>query len=61
MVYDNIKKECELRKISIHKLEVDSGLPNGTINKWRNSSPTVASLKKVADALKVSVDWLLKV
>ena len=60
MVYDNIKKECDFRNISIHKLEVDAGLPNGTINKWRSSSPTVASLKKVADALKVSVDWLLK-
>lgn len=60
MVYDNIKRECEKRGMSITQLENKAGLANGTIGKWQKSSPTITNLKTVADILNVSVDWLLK-
>ena len=60
MVFENILRECEERGITIAKLEKESGLKNGTIRKWKNGNPTIASLEKVADYLKVSVSWLLK-
>lgn len=50
---------CRQRGISIAKLEREVGIGNGTIGKWGKSSPTVDSLKKVADHFGVSVDALL--
>lgn len=60
MVYETILRECEKRGITIAKLEKESGLTNGTVRKWKNGNPTLASLEKVADYLKVSVSWLIK-
>lgn len=36
------------------------GLSNGSISKWRVSSPTVDNLKAVAKVLNVKVDKLLE-
>ena len=59
MPYDKIAVLCEQRGVSICKLERETGISNGTIGKWRNSSPTVDKLKKVADYLGCTVDDLL--
>lgn len=60
MIYENVKTLCASQGISIAKLEQAAGVGNGTIGKWRNSMPSVETLKKVADHLKVTVDELLK-
>lgn len=60
MIYKNIKKICDERKISISQLERDSGLSNGAICKWKTTNPTVDNLKAVAKILNVTVDELLK-
>ena len=60
MVYDNVKAECDKRNWSINKLEWLAGLPTGTIRKWKKCVPNLANIKRVADALSVSVDWLIK-
>lgn len=60
MLYDNIKAECDKRNLSINKLESKAKLKQGTIKQWKKSMPNLVNLKKVADALCVSVDWLIK-
>lgn len=60
MIYDNVKALADKQKISIAELEKKAKLGNGTVGSWRDSSPTVESLLKVADALNVSVSTLLK-
>lgn len=59
LIYDKIKAMCEEKGISVRQLEASAGLKNGTISKWNNSSPTIKSLKAVADVLKVKVDKLI--
>ena len=60
MIFENICRISENRGISIKRLEKKAGLKNGAIGKWRTSSPTVKNLQKVADALGVSVNTLLR-
>ena len=51
---------AEKNKISIAKLDRDTGLGNATIRGWARSSPTVDKLKAVADYFGVTVDELLQ-
>ncbi len=60
MVYDNVKRRADEKGISISALEKEAGLQNGTIGKWRVSSPTVRSLQAVARVLETTMDELLK-
>lgn len=59
MIYTNIIKLCQSRKISIARLEKETGLGNATIRGWNTSSPTVEKLKAVADYFGVTIDDLL--
>lgn len=59
MIYDKIKEICKERGLSVRSIEIEAGLKNGAISKWNDSSPTVKSLKAVADVLKVKVDKLI--
>lgn len=56
---DIIQKLCKEKGISIFKLEKELGFGNGTIYKWDKSSPAVDKLKRVAEYLGVSTDFLL--
>lgn len=58
-IYDKIKAMCKEKGMSVRQLEVAAGLKNGAISKWNDSSPTIKSLKAVADVLKVKVDKLI--
>ena len=59
LIYDKIKAICEEKSLSIRQVEVAAGLKNGAISKWNDSSPTIKSLKAVADDIKVKVDKLI--
>lgn len=59
MVYDNIVTICKERGISIARLERESGLGNATVRGWKDGSPTVDCLAKVANYLGVSIDALV--
>lgn len=59
MIYENIKAIAEKKGYSIASLEKAAGLSNGTIGKWRTSSPNVNNLIPVAKVLKVSLNTLL--
>lgn len=48
------------RGIAIAALEQKAGLGNGTIGGWRTASPTLDSLEKVAAALDVKVETIIR-
>lgn len=60
MVFEKISALCKKKKISISRLEHETGLGNATIRGWKYSSPKVENLVKVADYFGVSVNDLLR-
>lgn len=60
MIYDNIHKRAKVVGITINALEKKAEVSTGSISKWNTVSPSVRSLKKVADILNCSVDELLR-
>lgn len=60
MIIDNIRELCEKKGVSIWAVERATGIGNGVIARWENSSPRVENLKLVADYFGVTVDELLK-
>ena len=59
MVYDRVKALCDEKGLSISQLETLAGLGNGTIGGWRVSVPAVDTVKRVADALGITVNDLI--
>ncbi len=56
MLFENVKALAEKNGMSIGKLEKAAGLSNGSISKWKVSSPKLDSVMAVAKVLKVKVD-----
>lgn len=59
MLYDNVKKLCEEKGVSILSLEKALGFPRGSICKWKENEPGIRKVQKVADYLGVSIETLL--
>lgn len=60
MILERIRDLCVDRNITIKQLERETGIANGAISRWANSSPRVINLKAVADYFGVTVDELLR-
>ena len=60
MIYDNIKSVADKRGMSIAEIEKRAQIGNGIIGKWKESSPNLDSLVKVARVLNVSINTLTK-
>lgn len=60
MIYENVKRLCDEKNMSIMALEKAAGLANGTVGGWRTAIPTAVSLQKVASVLEVSMETLMK-
>lgn len=58
-MYNKIKKLAKKKGISLFALEKELGFGNGTITKWKVSSPTLDKVKKVADFFDVKIEDLL--
>lgn len=56
---EKISSLCNERNITIGKLEGILGFGNGTIWKWKKSSPSVDKLKAVADYFGVNIEYFL--
>lgn len=56
---DKIRSLANEKGMSLPQLEITLGLGNGTISRWKNSSPNTDKLQKVADYFSVSMDYLL--
>ena len=59
-IYDNIQKRAKDKGMSVNFIEKETGLSIGSLCKWNDVSPTVRSLKKVADILECTIDELLE-
>ncbi len=59
MLYETVKKLCKEKGIPIYELEKRAGVGNGTIRFWKNSSPRLDTLERVADALGIKVTTLI--
>lgn len=60
MILENINRRCSERGLTLYALEKETGIGNGIIAKWKNNSPSVKNLKKVADYFGCTVDELLR-
>ncbi len=60
LLYNKIKALCQERGMSIKALEQAAELGNGTVGKWRTSTPTLRNLIAVAHVLGVTMDRLLQ-
>lgn len=58
---ERIKLLMSERTISAHKLEIDAGLSNASIQAWSNgkANPSAEAIKRIAIYFGVSTDYLL--
>ncbi|MCF6161977.1 MAG: helix-turn-helix domain-containing protein [Furfurilactobacillus sp.] len=56
---ERIKEISKKRGWSLQKTAEEAGIGVNSIYKWNKQTPSITSLTKVADALNVSVDYLL--
>lgn len=59
-MFKKIEELCKEKKITIAALEKTCGFGNGTIRGWKNSSPTVDKIVKVADFFEVPLSDLIE-
>lgn len=59
-LYERIKKIADEKNVSIYRIEIETGLSNGSISKWNQSQPNSVSLFKVAEYLDVDPKELMK-
>lgn len=59
-VYDRIEALRKSKGLYRSKIEKDLGFSNGSIAKWKDSTPSFDKIKKVADYFSVPVDYLTK-
>ena len=60
IIYSNIMKLLEEKKMTRAKLESAAGLGNGTIESWKDGNPTIAKLERVANVLGCKVTELIE-
>lgn len=59
-MYGIIKEICDKRGINISQLEKKAGLGNGTISGWKDGDVKLSNLDKVAKALDMKTETLIK-
>lgn len=60
MVFEKIEKLAKEKGITIKDIERDLELGNGTIRRWKKSSPSLKKIAKVAKYLGVTVDYFVE-
>ena len=60
MIYSNIKSIADSKKISIRKIEQETGITLGSIYHWDEIKPSVDKVALVASYLGTTVEELIK-
>lgn len=58
-LYERIESLRKSRGLSQGELEKELNFSNGSVSKWKKSTPTPDRLKKIAEYFGVTVDWLM--
>lgn len=58
-IFERIESLRKSKGISQGKLEKELGFSNGSISKWKTSTPTSERLQKLADYFGVSIEYLM--
>lgn len=59
-VYENVKDILDSRGIKVASFEKDLGLAKGGFYKWKDHSPSIKTIKKTSEYLKVPIAKLVK-
>lgn len=60
MIFDNVRKRCKARGVSIAVVEAAAGIGKNVIYKWQRNDPSLKNLKAVADYFGCTVDDLIR-
>lgn len=60
MIFDNVRKRCKARGVSIAVVEAAAGIGKNVIYKWQQCDPSLKNLKAVADYFGCTVDDLIR-
>jgi len=60
LLFDKVSELCEVKGITIWKLERELKFANASISRWKKSYPSADRLKKVSDYFGVTTDYLLE-
>ena len=60
MLYDNVRRMCEQKGISVSMLEKKMEFSNGSISKWNDNEPGIRKVQNVADYFGVAIEDLLE-
>ena len=55
---DRIEVTLKEKKLTFNRVEHELGFGNGTIKRWKEQSPRLDKLIKVAEYLNVSLDYI---
>lgn len=58
-IVDRIQMTLDKKGMTIKALEKEIGIGNGTIKRWKTSSPQCNKLQLVANYLHISIEWLI--
>lgn len=58
--FDNVKKLCDERCVTIAQFENDVGIPGRNSYKWKDHNPNVALAVKIANYFGVTVETLME-
>lgn len=58
-LYLVVRRLCDEKGTNVNQLEKALGFSHRSISRWDKSSPSIESVKKVADYFGVTVDYLL--
>lgn len=58
---EKIKNMAKEKGMTIHRLEMDAGLKNGTVRKWYKQQPNIKTLFRVAEVLGVEYNELTEI
>lgn len=60
MIFDNVRKRCKARGVSIAVVEAAAGIGKNVIYKWQRNDPSLKNIKAVADYFGCTVDDLIR-
>jgi transcriptional regulator with XRE-family HTH domain len=61
VIYQKVIEYCQKNNLSVNAFEKMCGIGNGTVGRWKDNSstPTLSTVKKIADSTKTSIKkWI---